>query len=168
MRRKARKEMKQLQATLNYMGVDATYEKGECRGKHFVGYMGMRGVKGKETVFPAISFNPDPKRSPQTQWLNDGDIHYHDHHAARSLKGEDRSFSAGIRAIQLAHLPKGAKTIRFSELAKLSFSNSKDCPPLVRFGFAKAREWMGIGWVELEAREVPVKKLAKAPFVVEG
>ena len=63
----------------------------------------------------------------------------------------------------------GMKTISASKLQRLSFCNSPDIPPIVRFletsGSAAPfhyiyKEWIGIGWIEVNepanAEEIPV------------
>jgi hypothetical protein len=54
--------------------------------------------------------------------------------------------------------PPPKKTIRWSDLRRLSFANSRDLPPVVNIN-GKRHRWVGIGWVDegnLEGDEVEV------------
>lgn len=58
------------------------------------------------------------------------------------------------------------KTIKFSELKRLSFCNSKDLPKKIIVD-GIVREWMGIGWLDTEKPPTADEKRTY-PVVVEG
>lgn len=57
---------------------------------------------------------------------------------------------------------KAAKTIKFSELKRLSFCNSKKLPPRVWIG-DQLKWWVGFGWVDLD----PDEAVGDEPTVVD-
>lgn len=61
-------------------------------------------------------------------------------------------------------MPKKTKTIKFSELKRLSFCNSPKLPKVIEIvGKIKGKtvrvfkEWVGIGWIELDPERHEIK-----------